>query len=800
MRSLIVYTFLLMPSGPALGELSYAGAEMVTTSIDASRDALPIPRYVESEVSVRIDGVLDEAIWADVPAYDNMTVTQPDIGESARFRTQTHIFYTERGLYVGAYNEQPPDTMLSRLSGRDVFDTTDAYQIMVDSSGNGLYGYWFMTKLGGSINDGILLPEQNFQNNWDGPWQSATKKLEHGWTVEVFLPWEMMNMPSSQAGRRIMAIHITRDLGGINQRWSWPALPGTRPKYLSAFQPIELNGVEPRQEVSLFPYASYSQDIANDVTRSDVGLDVFWRPSPAFFVSGAINPDFGQVEADDVVVNLTAFETFFPEKRLFFLENQDVFDTRGDVWSPPRTMLHTRRIGSSVGSRRGGPDFDGRSFASADTAAPVDLLVAAKAVAQYGKHRGAILFAAEDETPIRLSESDEVITAPGRDFAVLRWQREDTTSGGRRAFGWLGTVTDHPGRRAVTQDLDFHWDSADGAWNIDGELMASSIEGVDGYGMTATTKYSPRPGDRHYLSIHAYDDKIDLNDLGFLNRNDASGFFYEFWRRRQNYESIRDTNAWVDMLASFNDAGQLINSFLVAFQGVTFNNNWNVFGNVGYRPSYWDDRNARGAGSFKLDDRYTLNVGLNSPSDKDLSVGWNFGVWQEHFDGRQTQSNLFVNYTPIDRLRFSLGLGYSRRDNWLIWQGGAKFSGFQSEQWSPRLSVQSFFTARQQLRIQLQWIAIQANEASRYRVDPDRPLAPELDAFEPSSFAISDVVIQARYRWQIAPMSDLFIVYNRGGSLPGASTTASFSDLFEDALASPNREGFVVKLRYRFGL
>ena len=787
-----------------VAEQSHVGAELnVAVGTSATEAALPIPRYAVADVDMRIDGVLDESIWADVPAYDNMTVTTPDEGREGRYKTQTHLFYTEEGLYVGAWNEQPPDTLLSRLSGRDSFDTVDAYQILIDSSGNGLYGYWFMAKLGGSIADGVLLPERNFQNNWDGPWHSATKKLDNGWSVEMFLPWAMMNMPrSSEEGNRQIGILVVRDLGVINERWSWPALPGTQPKFISAFQPFVLPGVEPQQEVSLFPYASFNRDMERGSDESDIGLDVFWRPSPAFFLSGAVNPDFGQVEADNVVVNLTAFETFFPEKRLFFLENQDVFDTRGDISGPPRTLLHTRRIGSSVGSRRGGPDLDGSSFDGFDTSQPVDLLVAAKAVAQRGKHRGAVLFAAEDDTPLALSDGDGTVEASGRDFAVLRWLHDDTSAGGRRTIGWLGTITEHPERRAITQAVDVHWDSADGAWNIDGELMHSSIESDDGFGIGATAKYSPRRGDRHYLNVFGYDKQIDLNDLGFLSRNDNAGFFYEFWRRRQNYESIRDTNGWVDVLGAANGDGKLVNAFIVAYQGLTFNNNYNIFGNVGYRPAFWDDRNSRGAGAFKLDERYTVNLGFNSPSEKKLSLGWNIGLWQEHFEGHQISTNLFLNYSPIDRLNVNLGLGYNKRENWLIWQGGSDFSGFESEQWGPNLSVQSFFTARQQLRIQLQWVAIQAHEASRYLVEPNRPLLPQgaPPITERSSFAISDLVIQVRYRWQIAPMSDLFIVYNRGGALPGASTDSSFADLFDDTLSAPEREGFVVKLRYRFGL
>ncbi len=798
----VLVVCLAITSRAQTNQETHSGAPRLEIARETVHEPLTIPRYEHTEVDIRIDGRLDEAIWADIPVLDRMTVTSPDIDAPARFGTETQFVYTERGLYVGAWNRQPAETMTRRLAGRDSFNSTfDAFQIMVDSSGNGLYGYWFMVKLGGSVNDGILLPEQNFQNNWDGPWHSATHEYPDGWSVEMFLPWGMMNMPESIEGARRIGVLITRDIAKLNERWSWPAIGNTQAKFLSAFQPVELRQVESRRELSVFPYASFARDRVLGESTSDVGLDLFWRPGSASFVSAALNPDFGQVEADDVVVNLTAFETFFPEKRLFFLENQDVFDTSGDVGGPPRTLLHTRRLGSSVGSRRGGPDLDGQAYASGDLAKPVDLLVASKAVAQRGKHRLAALMAIEDDTPVALADGSGVVQAPGRDFAVLRWQRDDTTNGGRRALGWLGTIAEHPDRRAITQAVDVHFDTPDGRVNIDAELMHSAVEGDNGFGFSGTVKYDPRPGDRHLLNLFGYDKRIDLNDIGFLRRNDDVGFFYEFWRRRQDFESIRDTNGYVDMLGIANGDGRVIDAFVVANQGVTFNNNYNVFANIGFRPAIWDDTNSRGAGTFRLDGRFSFGAGINTPGDKALAVGANIGLWQEHFRGQQRFGNLFVNYQPIDRLRASLSLGYNDRDNWLVWQGDDRFAGFASEQWNLRASLSAFFTPRQQFTIRLQWIAIQAFDVARYRVVDGARLQPAPDdVVGESPFAISDVVVQARYRWQIAPMSDLFVVYNRGGGVPGALPSATFGELFDEALSTRGREGIVIKLRYRFGI
>ena len=275
-------------------ERSMTGSLLHTGGGSADVDApLTIPRFSEAEASIRVDGRLDDPIWAEVPAYDRMTLIRPDRGGTGRYRTQTFIFYTERGIYFGAWNEQPTDSLTPRLAGRDGWGTGDAYQVMIDSSGDGRYGYWFMVVLGGTLADGHLMPERQFSSNWDGPWRGETHQTDDGWTVEMFLPWSMIDMPATDGPRR-MGLLITRDLAAINERWAWPGLSWIQPKFISAFQPMVFEAVAPRQQISVFPYATHLADIARDHREHKAGVDVFWRPSTAFLLNAAVNPDFGQ--------------------------------------------------------------------------------------------------------------------------------------------------------------------------------------------------------------------------------------------------------------------------------------------------------------------------------------------------------------------------------------------------------------------------------------------------------------------------------------------------------------------------
>ena len=762
-----------------------------TAAVDAP---LAIPRFAETEADIRLDGKLDDAIWTQVPAYDRMTLIRPDRGGTGRYRTQTFIFYTERGMYFGAWNEQPTDSLTPRLAGRDGWGTGDAYQVMIDSSGEGRYGYWFMVVLGGTLADGHLMPERRFSSNWDGPWRGETSEADDGWTVEMFLPWSMIDMPSVAEGERRMGLLITRDLAAINERWAWPGLSWIQPKFISAFQPMTLAGVAPGAQVSVFPYATHLSDIARDHREHKTGVDVFWRPSTAFLFNAAVNPDFGQVEADDIIVNLSAYETFFEEKRLFFTENQEVFAS--SVFGP--SLLHTRRIGSSVGSRRGGPDFrPGVAFDPYDVGKPVDLLFAAKGIGQFGNWRWGALGAAEDDTRLSLRSADGSTDAAGRNFGVLRWQHENTAGGARRAIGWMGTLVDHPARRAVTHGIDGHYRTADAKWNWDGRLFLSDVADSNGAGAIGQLRWAPQRGDTHVVRMDYYDDELDLNDAGFIWRNDYQGVSYSFERQDHQSERFREVFTQFSTFADFNGNGRRIGSVVDVARHWSFQNNTRATMRGVYRPGHWDDRNSRGNGDYRVKRNAGIFASWGSDTSKRLYSFIGGVARTESEGGWLVEADVGITWRPVSRLTFSSRIRYTNRDAWVLWQRGRHFEVFETEQWSPRVQFDAFFTARQQLRIQTEWTGIKAHGSQRLVIDPRGNLVG--DGIATERFAISRMTVQARYRWQIAPLSDLFVVYNRNGSLFESSTDKRFVDLLGDAFGEPQREALLVKIRYRFG-
>ncbi|NCF32849.1 MAG: hypothetical protein GWP50_04690, partial [Proteobacteria bacterium] len=319
-----------------------AGAQTVIgqeAGVDLNR--LSLQTLAEADVDIVIDGKIDEGLWQQLPFYDNMLVSIPALLTPAEYATEIRMFATEKGLYVSSLMEQPPGSLVKRYSRRDDFFDRDTFGVTIDASGEALVAYWFFIALGDSLSDGKVLPERRFQRDWDGPWLGKSAETDNGWSAEFFLPWSMMNMPEVD-GPRTIGFAAKRNISSSNQSYGWPGYAQSSARFVSALNELEVVGVQPRAQVSVIPFAATTYDQAYDETDVKVGVDFSWKPSPKLEMAATANPDFGAVEADDVVLNLTASETFFPEKRLFFLEGHEVFSImpRDDFSSIYRIALN----------------------------------------------------------------------------------------------------------------------------------------------------------------------------------------------------------------------------------------------------------------------------------------------------------------------------------------------------------------------------------------------------------------------------------------------------------------------------
>ena len=218
--------------------------------------ALPqITRVEQSDADITIDGFIDEDVWKDLPVIDGMKVIDPDTLADTPYETHVRFFYTERGIYLSAMNFQPEETLMARMTSRDVRLERDGFVVAIDASGEGLYGFYLRINLGNSLTDATILPERTFNFQWDGPWLARTQALENGWSAEYYIPWSMMPLPQVDDVRKI-GLYLERQVGHLQgEAWANPPLPGTVNQFLSAFESYELKDIEPRRQLTYYPFA-----------------------------------------------------------------------------------------------------------------------------------------------------------------------------------------------------------------------------------------------------------------------------------------------------------------------------------------------------------------------------------------------------------------------------------------------------------------------------------------------------------------------------------------------------------------
>ena len=601
-------------------------------------------------------------------------------------------------------------------------------------------------------------------------------------------------------GTRVMGIFAQRKVAHLDERHAWPPLPWTKPKFMTEFQQLALRKVNPRQQYGVIPFVSAGYDRFGDGTERRSGVDLFWRPSSNFQLTSTFNPDFGNVEADDVIINLTNYETFFPEKRPFFQEGQEIFSTSnrmsGDV-----TILHTRRIGGPA-VRPAAPD--GFTLTPASLGRPADLLGAAKATGQHGSLRYGFLGVMEDDARFEAIRGTESVTLheDGRDFGAVRLLYEHS-NGGYRSLGLLSTAVSHPQREAYVNALDGKFTSSDGRFRASGQVIGSNVSGRGdaGLGGLLDVGYTPRQGVTHYVSVDAFDRDIELHDMGYLRRNDYRRAAYSLWISKSDLPRFRESRGNLRIYRGWNTTGETVSAKLSYEHQVTLHSLRQLRLEVEYEPERYDDRGSFGNGTFRVADTASIEGRYSSDSSQRFSYSIRHKVAGEDVgSGLYQRSQAHVRWRPTDRMTMGLTLRYADREAWLLHRANGVFATFEAKDLTPFATMSYFVNARQQLLIAFQWVAIKAEAKRFYRMadGPDFlvPIAREPTARD--SFSISRMSLQLRYRWEIAPLSDLFVVYRNNAALAGRDDRG-FGDLFSDTFEETTGENLAIKLRYRFG-
>jgi hypothetical protein len=787
---------------------------------------ISIPQQAHDSVKIRVDGKVDEAVWATIPAYNNLLVAVPATGKPSKWPSAVRLLATDRGLYVSSVMKQPRETLVRRLANRDEFIDRDTFGITLDTSGHGLFGYWFTLALGDSQMDGKVLPERRYSNDWDGPWIGATQALDDGWSAEAFFPWSMMMLPNVE-GTRNIGFAIARQISFTNERLQWPGHAYSSPQFVTALNTMQVDNVKPRQQFSVIPFASATVDQAREDNKLRIGVDLTWKPTPRFEVNATLNPDFGSVEADDVVLNLSASEVFFPEKRLFFLEGNEIFETtpranNGNAMRlhtnenfattsrreffrefipTPVSILNTRRIGG-VATQVALPA--GVTPNPGENNLPTELIGAAKISGNFGGLRYAILGALEDDVEWfgrNTSGADVDIGADGRDFGVARIIWEHTAPATRYGIGAISTLVSGPLFDAEINAVDLHFGTNDGRWSADFQTLRSEVAGRGGDGLILDAIFAPSSNLSHSIKYDRFDRGVRLSDMGFLRRNDYEGFQYIMQYASQRPRGpIINTRGAITLDVQRNlSKDQFVEKALYWRNAVSLPARLTLRTALGYMPARYEDFDTRGNGSYRTDDRIYVETLWATDASKVASFSFGLGGWQEHLGDWTYTALTGVTFRPIDVFYMDLDVRYRKRDGWLVYQGLRNFGAYHGTEWLPSLKMTWFLAPRHQVRLSLQWAGVRADERGFFAVPAgDGDLVRAARTRADHDLAVSLLTTQLRYRWEIAPLTDLFVVYTRGNRL-NTIDDDSFSNLFTSSFEDPIVDFFVAKLRWRFG-
>ena len=373
--SLITAFSLLAGSGaraqiprPAEGNGEAEPSAREVSASDYRHELAPSVRAVRVRGEIGLDGRLDEPTWSDAPSITDFIQEDPQEGEPGSQRTEVRVAYDDAAIYVGAmlYDSNPVTTRLARRdSQRDDFDFIE---VSLDSYHDHETVYRFRVNPSGTKRDAVAGAGRGGRGpgggggdtSWDPVWEAATEIDELGWSMEMRIPFSQLRFRPEE--EQVWGIEIERNIHRNQELVSFPFIPTLEQGGPSRFAHLEgIDEIESGRRLELFPYVAgrgeYLQ-LANPSGISfgnpfrsgsdhfaEAGADFKYRLTSNLTVDATVNPDFGQVELDPSVINLTAFETRYQERRPFFVKGADVFRFGG---GRPRGRRHSRRASAAV--------------------------------------------------------------------------------------------------------------------------------------------------------------------------------------------------------------------------------------------------------------------------------------------------------------------------------------------------------------------------------------------------------------------------------------------------------------------
>ena len=856
-RASLALTALALAATPLLAQTQAARA----TDAVRSEGAAPVltARATRAERAPQIDGREDDPVWATAAEYDDFVEFQPTEGKAPRFRTTFKVAFDDRNLYVFARAFDPhPDSIMTALSRRDVRGPSDQLKIMVDAYNDRRSGFQFAVNPVGVKRDYSISNDVEEDDSWDGIWDVGTRIDSVGWTAEFRIPLSQLryeNRPTHTFG-----FGVWRDIERYKERTAWPAYRQGQNTLASQFGRIEgIAGIRPFERLEVTPYAVAKSSTMRRTSpvaswdhseRASMGADIKYGITPNLTLDATVNPDFGQVQADPSVLNLSAFEAFYQERRPFFIEGTGLYRYQVNcnvVNCGGEGMFYSRRIGRA-------PQLLGQ-YGDDASPAVTPILGAAKLTGRLpGGFNVGVLEALTD----RVYGMQERTTEPRTNYAVLRATKD--LRSGESGIGVIATAVNRSldewteeflRSDAYATGLNVRHRFAGKRYEVTGSVMGSLVRGsaeairrtqlngvhnfqrpdddvvldetrtsLGGHSAEATFGKIGGQGVMRFQTSYMYQSPgFELNDLGYLRRADQQG-----WANWMGLSYRKPTKAYRQMNGNFNYWANWTYGGLQTQSA--FNTNWHVNlknfwwvhagGTISQLPGTYCDNCSRGGPAVRRSPFLTPWIGFEGDDRKRIVpyLWFNFGR------GDYGASNYF-SVSPEAELRLRsnlqvfLGMNWERNDDDSQWfdnftdeaTGATHYTVARLEQRTLSLSTRWNYTMTPTLSLQVYAAPfLSRGQYSKVRELSATPraarYADRYQAFTPPDdtdmgFDFKQLRSNTVLRWEFRPGSTLFAVWTHGRDdyvteYSQRSWGANYKDLF--ALHPSNT--FLVKMAY----
>ncbi len=837
----------LVASNPATARTGAIDREM-------PKVAAPVPRPMRMERAPIIDGRDDDDVWRQMEPISAFRQFEPTEDGDPSLRTEARFGFDANNLYVVVRSFDPkPDSILSVLQRRDGFLLSDDIIVGVDSYNDKRTGYMFRLTPAGAMADGYMFNDGEEDWGWNAVWEGSARVDSLGWVAEYRIPLSQLRYVPR--GDNTFGVAILRRTARSGERVTWPLIRRSKTGMVSQWGEMPgFTELSAPRRVELMPYsvARYGykprgDGSARNAAQAQIGADLKVGLTSNVTLDGAINPDFGQVEADPGVLNLSAFEQFFAERRPFFLEGSGIFRYDIDCNDGECTgLFYSRRIGRTPQLRD----------AYGDAASPLQSTISGAAKVT-GRLKSGLSIGLLNATTNRAEGTDARTIEPLTNYGVVRLQQD--LRGGNSGIGVMVTNTsrrldewtrDILRGNALTGGLDLRHRFAQNRYQFSAQLAGSRVSGTAaaiartqrsnvhlyqrpdaehlGYDSTRTSmtgtmtqlSLNKQGGGITRFSTNAWyiAPGFEINDLGFRTRSDeagASAWFalrpnnpFSFFRRGQ-----LNFNGWTTV----NTDGLMIGNGGNVNANGQFVNFWNGYAGIGINnvvPTY-NDRSARGGPAVYQPQRLQMWSGIDGDGRSAIAPSFNFS------GGRRTDG-LGSNWNASVGARVRLGgqlngtvnVGYGRNiddQQWInnyndagvtnytfarLYQATSSVTFRLNYTMTPTLSLESYLQPFVSTGEFTNWRALDNGRAK----DEDERFRPYTLRGEPGGFRFGQLRTNNVLRWEYRPGSVLFFVYTQGrDASPDSPTDFGAREGWNDVFGARPQNTFLIKTSYWFG-